>query len=160
MFWWMDPFEKGHSGPVGAKVSECSQLESLYAVSYLFQVGVQSQFKCFGGFMGYATFVCDCVWGQLDCWLGYFTSLGSWETLGEVCYFLLHVSKCISIRHRTFVQANLCQSNSLPIAIVSSLAYTLDKDLYWDKIKKDSAEQVVSRGILYLLIFAQYPTCQ
>jgi auxin efflux carrier family protein len=48
------------------------------------------------------------------------------------------------------------QSNSLPIAIVSSLAYTLDKDLYWDKIAKDSAQQVVSRGILYLLIFAQY----
>jgi len=43
---------------------------------------------------------------------------------------------------------------------VSSLAYTLDKDLYWDKIKKDSAEQVVSRGILYLLIFAQYLTRQ
>ena len=47
------------------------------------------------------------------------------------------------------------ESNSLPIAIVSSLAYTLDKDLYWDKIRKDTAEQVVSRGILYLLIFAQ-----
>ena len=41
---------------------------------------------------------------------------------------------------------------------MSSLAYTLDKDLYWDKVKKDTAEQVVSRGILYLLIFAQYPT--
>jgi hypothetical protein len=36
----MDAFEKGHSGPVGAKVSECSQLESLYAVSYLFEIGV------------------------------------------------------------------------------------------------------------------------
>jgi auxin efflux carrier family protein len=48
------------------------------------------------------------------------------------------------------------QSNSLPIAIISSLAYTLDKDLYWDKIPKDTAEKVVSRGILYLLIFAQY----
>ena len=44
----------------------------------------------------------------------------------------------------------------MPIAIVSSLAYTLDKDLYWDKIPQDSAQQVVSRGILYLLIFAQY----
>ena len=46
----------------------------------------------------------------------------------------------------------------MPIAIVSSLAYTLDKDLYWDKIHKDTAEKVVSRGILYLLIFAQYAT--
>lgn len=50
----------------------------------------------------------------------------------------------------------MVQSNSLPIAIVSSLAYTLDEDLYWDKIRKDTAEKVVSRGILYLLIFAQY----
>jgi hypothetical protein len=40
MFWRMDPFQKGHSGPVGAKVSECSQLESVYAVSYLFEIGV------------------------------------------------------------------------------------------------------------------------
>lgn len=39
---------------------------------------------------------------------------------------------------------------------MSSLAYTLDKDLYWDKLPKDTADQVVSRGILYLLIFAQY----
>jgi auxin efflux carrier family protein len=46
----------------------------------------------------------------------------------------------------------------LPIAIVSSLAYTLDSDLYWDKIDMDTAEKVVSRGILYLLIFAQYQT--
>lgn len=44
----------------------------------------------------------------------------------------------------------------MPIAIVSSLAYTLDNDLYWDKIADDSAERVSSRGILYLLIFAQY----
>lgn len=63
MFRGMDPFEKGHSGPVGPKVSECSQLEPLYAVSYLFQVGLQSQFECIGGFMGHATFICDCVWG-------------------------------------------------------------------------------------------------
>ena len=40
---------------------------------------------------------------------------------------------------------------------MSSLAYTLHNDLYWDKIENDSADQVVSRGILYLLIFAQYP---
>ena len=48
MFWGMDPFQKGHSGPVGAKVSECSQLESVYAVSYLFEIGVQPEFECFG----------------------------------------------------------------------------------------------------------------
>jgi len=63
MFRRMDAFEKGHSGPIGTKVFECSQLESLYAMSYLFEIGVQSELKCFGRFMGYTTFICDCVWG-------------------------------------------------------------------------------------------------
>ena len=75
--------------------------------------------------------------------------------MGKIRYQLFNVPKCTL----PFQNMKLTmESNSLPIAIVSSLAYTLDKDLYWDKIRKDTAEQVVSRGILYLLIFAQYAT--
>ena len=74
--------------------------------------------------------------------------------MGKIRYQLFTVPKRSPVvNYRTdFSQIHL------PIAIVSSLAYTLDKDLYWDKIHKDTAEQVVSRGILYLLIFAQYAT--
>lgn len=45
-------------------------------------------------------------------------------------------------------------SNSLPVSLTLSLAYTLP-DLYWDDIKDDTKDQVASRGILYLLIFQQ-----
>lgn len=45
-------------------------------------------------------------------------------------------------------------SNSLPVSLTLSLAYTLP-DLYWDDIKNDSKDQIASRGILYLLIFQQ-----
>jgi predicted permease len=45
-------------------------------------------------------------------------------------------------------------SNSLPLALVSALAYSLD-GLYWDQRAHDSDEAVASRGILYLLVFSQ-----
>lgn len=45
-------------------------------------------------------------------------------------------------------------SNSLPVSLTMSLAYTLP-DLLWDDIDNDTPDQVASRGILYLLIFQQ-----
>ncbi|EPS41283.1 hypothetical protein H072_4840 [Dactylellina haptotyla CBS 200.50] len=45
-------------------------------------------------------------------------------------------------------------SNSLPISLVLSLAFTL-KGLHWDKVPGDSDNDVAARGILYLLIFQQ-----
>lgn len=45
-------------------------------------------------------------------------------------------------------------SNSLPVSLTLSLAYTLP-DLLWDQIEDDDSDKVASRGILYLLIFQQ-----
>lgn len=45
-------------------------------------------------------------------------------------------------------------SNSLPVSLTLSLAYTLP-DLLWEDIENDTSDQVASRGILYLLIFQQ-----
>lgn len=45
-------------------------------------------------------------------------------------------------------------SNSLPVSLTMSLAYTLP-DLLWDQIDNDDSDKVASRGILYLLIFQQ-----
>lgn len=45
-------------------------------------------------------------------------------------------------------------SNSLPVSLTLSLAYTLP-DLLWEDIDNDNSDQVASRGILYLLIFQQ-----
>ncbi|CAH2352902.1 uncharacterized transporter [[Candida] railenensis] len=45
-------------------------------------------------------------------------------------------------------------SNSLPVSLTLSLAYTLP-DLLWEDIDDDTADKVASRGILYLLIFQQ-----
>ena len=55
-----------------------------------------------------------------------------------------------------FVIANSIfgNSNSLPVSLTLSLAYTLP-DLTWDQIPNDNRDNVASRGILYLLIFQQ-----
>lgn len=55
-----------------------------------------------------------------------------------------------------FVVANSVfgNSNSLPVSLTLSLAYTLP-NLTWDQIPNDSRDNVASRGILYLLIFQQ-----
>ncbi|CCF55796.1 hypothetical protein KAFR_0A03610 [Kazachstania africana CBS 2517] len=55
-----------------------------------------------------------------------------------------------------FVVANSIfgNSNSLPVSLTLSLAYTLP-DLTWDQIPNDSRDNVASRGLLYLLIFQQ-----
>ncbi|KAF3933545.1 hypothetical protein ABW19_dt0201247 [Dactylella cylindrospora] len=45
-------------------------------------------------------------------------------------------------------------SNSLPISLVMSLAFTL-KGLHWSKVPGDNDNDVAARGILYLLIFQQ-----
>lgn len=45
-------------------------------------------------------------------------------------------------------------SNSLPLALVTALAYSLD-GLWWDQRDNDTDEAVASRGILYLLVFSQ-----
>lgn len=45
-------------------------------------------------------------------------------------------------------------SNSLPVSLTLTLAYTLP-DLLWDQIDDDTPDKVASRGILYLLIFQQ-----
>lgn len=45
-------------------------------------------------------------------------------------------------------------SNSLPVSLTMSLAYTLP-DLLWDQMEDDNSDKVASRGILYLLIFQQ-----
>ncbi|KAK6464415.1 auxin efflux carrier [Scheffersomyces coipomensis] len=45
-------------------------------------------------------------------------------------------------------------SNSLPVSLTLSLAFTLP-DLLWEDIDNDNNDQVASRGILYLLIFQQ-----
>lgn len=45
-------------------------------------------------------------------------------------------------------------SNSLPVSLTLSLAYTLP-DLLWDDLQDDTNDKVASRGILYLLIFQQ-----
>ena len=44
--------------------------------------------------MGYAAFVCDCMRCFVGYWVGHFTVVGGWETVGEVCYFLLDVPEC------------------------------------------------------------------
>ncbi|CCH60081.1 hypothetical protein TBLA_0C02730 [Henningerozyma blattae CBS 6284] len=46
-------------------------------------------------------------------------------------------------------------SNSLPVSLTVSLAYTLP-DLTWDQIQDDTRDNVASRGLLYLLIFQQF----
>lgn len=55
-----------------------------------------------------------------------------------------------------FVVANSIfgNSNSLPVSLTVSLAYTLP-GLLWDEIPNDNRDNVASRGILYLLIFQQ-----
>ena len=55
-----------------------------------------------------------------------------------------------------FVIANSIfgNSNSLPVSLTLSLAYTLP-GLTWDQIPNDNRDNVASRGILYLLIFQQ-----
>lgn len=73
--------------------------------------------------------------------------------LGSVC-----VAKIFRFRRRArnFIIAMgvFGNSNSLPMSLVLSLAFTL-KGLHWDKIPGDNDNDVAARGILYLLIFQQ-----
>ena len=54
--------------------------------------------------MGHAAFVCDCLWSFVDYGVGDFTAVGSWEEVGEVCYFVFHVPEC------TYPFARFCRS--------------------------------------------------
>ena len=62
----------------------------------------------------------------------------------------------LDIDETNFVIANSIfgNSNSLPVSLTLSLAYTLP-GLTWDDIENDNRDNVASRGILYLLIFQQ-----
>lgn len=79
--------------------------------------------------------------------------------LTAVSYFTGHlaskVMKLPSKQTRFVVGCTVFQnSNSLPLALVSALAYSLD-GLWWDQREHDTDEAVASRGILYLLVFSQ-----
>ncbi|SCU89106.1 LAFA_0E16182g1_1 [Lachancea sp. 'fantastica'] len=68
------------------------------------------------------------------------------------------MSRLLKLDHdeTNFVVANSIfgNSNSLPVSLTVSLAYTLP-GLLWDEIANDNSDNVASRGILYLLIFQQ-----
>lgn len=76
-----------------------------------------------------------------------------------ISYFsgkLMATFLCLDVDETNFVVANSIfgNSNSLPVSLTLSLAYTLP-GLTWDQIPNDSRDNVASRGILYLLIFQQ-----
>ncbi|KAF2430852.1 auxin efflux carrier [Tothia fuscella] len=68
------------------------------------------------------------------------------------------ISKLFGFKKRTenFVVAMAVfgNSNSLPISLVTSLAFTI-KGLHWDKEPHDNDSSVATRGITYLVIFQQ-----
>ncbi|EEB06473.2 auxin family transmembrane transporter [Schizosaccharomyces japonicus yFS275] len=72
-----------------------------------------------------------------------------------VAYVLARIFR-LSKRERNFATACIAfqNSNSLPLAMITSLAATAD-GLLWDRVPNDSRAQVTSRGIMYLLIFSQ-----
>ncbi|EDO19476.1 hypothetical protein Kpol_1018p3 [Vanderwaltozyma polyspora DSM 70294] len=69
--------------------------------------------------------------------------------------FISNILK-LDVDETNFVVANSIfgNSNSLPVSLTLSLAYTLP-NLTWDQIPDDNRNNVASRGILYLLIFQQ-----
>ena len=71
-------------------------------------------------------------------------------------FFSRNAASKLRPREQRFVKACCIfqNSNSLPIALVTSLAGTLE-GLYWDKLQVDTREAITSRGILYLIIFQQ-----
>lgn len=72
---------------------------------------------------------------------------------GSLMSFLLNLDK----DETNFVIANSIfgNSNSLPVSLTISLAYTLP-NLTWDDIPNDTRGNVASRGLLYLVIFQQF----
>lgn len=70
------------------------------------------------------------------------------SSLSKVCKFDKDES------HFVIGNAVFPNSNSLPVSLIVSLAFSLPQ-LSWDKIKDDTPENVASRGILYLLMFQQ-----
>ncbi|SCV04251.1 LAMI_0H14620g1_1 [Lachancea mirantina] len=79
-------------------------------------------------------------------------SLGVSFLSGKIMSRILRLDK----EETKFVVANSIfgNSNSLPVSLTVSLAYTLP-GLLWDEIANDNRDNVASRGILYLLIFQQ-----
>ncbi|KAK6202911.1 auxin efflux carrier [Scheffersomyces amazonensis] len=65
-------------------------------------------------------------------------------------FFLLNEPECDFVT----AMAVFGNSNSLPVSLTLSLAFTLP-DLLWEDIDDDNSDKVASRGILYLLIFQQ-----
>lgn len=82
----------------------------------------------------------------------YAVSTGTSFFSGKLMAYLLS----LDADETNFVVANSIfgNSNSLPVSLTLSLAYTLP-DLTWDQIPDDTRDNVASRGILYLLIFQQ-----
>jgi predicted permease len=68
------------------------------------------------------------------------------------------ISKALGFKKRTqnfvIAMAVFGNSNSLPISLVTSLAFTI-KGLHWDKEPNDNDSSVATRGITYLVIFQQ-----
>jgi hypothetical protein len=58
----MDSLETRNFKSKCSKVSQRGEFKSFYSVFNFFQVGFEFEFECFGGFMGYAFVICDCVW--------------------------------------------------------------------------------------------------
>ncbi|ODQ52494.1 auxin efflux carrier [Saitoella complicata NRRL Y-17804] len=76
-----------------------------------------------------------------------------------ISFFVGHLSgRIFGLRGRESLFVVACtvfqNSNSLPIALVTSLARTEER-LLWNQLPNDTQDAVASRGILYLLIFAQ-----
>lgn len=83
----------------------------------------------------------------------YVISTGISYTCSRVAAKVLHLNEPES----DFVTAMAVfgNSNSLPVSVTVSLAYTLPELLVWDEIDGDTSDNIASRGILYLLIFQQ-----
>ncbi|AAS53497.1 AFR126Wp [Eremothecium gossypii ATCC 10895] len=82
----------------------------------------------------------------------YAISTGISFVSGKALAMLLH----LDVDETNFVVANSIfgNSNSLPVSLTLSLAYTLP-GLEWDQIPNDTKDSIASRGILYLLIWQQ-----
>lgn len=74
-----------------------------------------------------------------------------------ICSFTMSKLFFLNPAESNFVTAMAVfgNSNSLPVSLTMSLAYSLPKVLLWDKITDDNSDKIASRGILYLLIFQQ-----
>lgn len=78
-------------------------------------------------------------------------------SISFICSFFMSKLFGLNKPESNFVTAMAVfgNSNSLPVSLTMSLAYSLPAVLLWDKIQDDNSDKIASRGILYLLIFQQ-----